>query len=71
MEGLASAIHQRKITFPPGPIVDELEIFEYQYSANGVKYSALSGFHDDCVMALALAYNNISFKAGSGKYSFL
>jgi hypothetical protein len=38
MEGLASAIHQRKIAFPPGPIVDELEIFEYQYTSFGVKY---------------------------------
>ena len=37
MEGLASAIHQRKITFPSGPIVDELEIFEYQYTSYGVK----------------------------------
>ena len=71
MSGLQTAIHQGKIGYPEGIITQELEIFEYQYSANGVKYSAPSGFHDDCVMALALAYNNISFKAGSGKYSFL
>lgn len=70
MEGLASAIHQRKITFPPGPIVDELEIFEYQYTSFGVKYSAPTGFHDDAVMSLALAWQHLQKNVGSGKYSF-
>lgn len=70
MEGLASAIQQRKIQFPEGAITSELEIFEYQYTATGVKYSAPSGFHDDCVMALALAWHHKSIKAGSGRYSF-
>lgn len=70
MEGLASAIQQRKITFPDGPIVQELEVFEYQYTASGVKYSAPSGFHDDCVMSLALAYQHLSRVGVSGKYSF-
>jgi phage FluMu gp28-like protein len=71
MMGLQTAIHQNKISYPEGIITQELEVFEYQYSSNGVKYSAPSGFHDDCVMALALAYNNMNFKTGSGKYSFL
>lgn len=71
MVGLQTAIQQRKITFPKGQIVDELEVFEYQYSATGVKYSAPSGFHDDCVMALALAYQNLSVNTGSGRYSFM
>lgn len=70
MEGLASAIQQRKITFPEGPISQELEVFEYQYSATGVKYSAPQGFHDDCVMALALAWKHLAFNQGSGRYSF-
>lgn len=70
MEGLASAIHQRKITFPPGVIVDELEIFEYQYTSFGVKYSAPQGFHDDCVMGLALAVKQLSQFRGFGEYSF-
>jgi hypothetical protein len=55
MEGLAGAIHRREITYPAGPIVHELEAFQYEYSASGVRYSAPSGVHDDCVMALALA----------------
>ena len=71
MLGLQVAIHQEKLHYPPGMIQEELEIFEYQYSANGVKYSAPSGFHDDCVMALALAWRKLDFKAGTGKYNFI
>jgi hypothetical protein len=55
MEGLAVAIQQREITFPDGPIVAELESFEYQFTRTGVTYSAPEGLHDDCVCALALA----------------
>ncbi|HBT93334.1 MAG TPA: hypothetical protein DEB23_03535 [Chitinophagaceae bacterium] len=70
MEGLAQAIQQGKIGYPEGVIVDELDIFEYQFTANGVRYSAPSGFHDDCVMALALAWQNHNIKRGSGRYAF-
>ncbi len=55
MEGLAVVIQQRTVTFPDGPIVDELEAFEYEYTRTGVRYSAPAGLHDDCVVALALA----------------
>jgi len=70
MEGLASAIQQGRIGFPEGVIVEELDVFEYQFTANGVRYSAPSGFHDDCVMALALAWQNHNIKRGSGRYAF-
>ena len=70
MEGLAQAIQQGKIGYPAGVIVDELDIFEYQFTANGVRYSAPSGFHDDCVMSLALAWQNHNLKRGSGRYAF-
>ena len=56
MEGLAAAIQQRKIGFPEGVITEELNNFEYVYTQTGVRYSAPSGLHDDCVMALALAW---------------
>lgn len=69
MLGLASAIQQRQITYPEGTIVHELESFEYLYTSNGVKYSAPSGLHDDCVMALALCYNGYINNRTSGKYS--
>lgn len=55
MEGLAVAIQREEITFPEGPILNELEMFEYQYTRTGVHYSAPEGVHDDCVCALALA----------------
>jgi phage FluMu gp28-like protein len=71
MEGLATAIQQNKIGFPDGVIVKELEIFEYIFSSHGVRYSAPSGFHDDCVMALALAWSNYNLRRGSGRYSFV
>lgn len=70
MEGLQAAIHQRKITYPEGIIVDELELFEYQFTRTGVKYSAPNGFHDDAVMALALANHHVQMYRNKGKYSF-
>ena len=41
--------------FPDGPIVSELEAFEYSYTRTGVRYGAPPTMHDDCVVALALA----------------
>lgn len=66
MEGLAVAIQNQEVLFPDAPngtlspdhaghIRRELESFEYVYTRTGVQYSAPEGFHDDCVMALALA----------------
>jgi len=55
MEGLAGAIHRREITYPDGPIVHELEAFQYEHAASGVRYAAPAGMHDDPVSALALA----------------
>jgi len=67
--------HQRytkeKYTFPEGVITQELETFEYQYTAHGVRYSAPSGFHDDAVMALALAWYKFNKSKGHGQYSFI
>jgi len=55
MELLASTIHKGEVGFPEGMIKEELEIFEYKFTATGVRYDAPKGFHDDCVNALALA----------------
>lgn len=71
MEGLALAIQSREITFPPGPIKTELELFEYVFTRTGVRYSAPEGYHDDCVMALALAvarWRETLPLAGAGKH---
>jgi hypothetical protein len=51
---LQSSIHQEKIKFTD-TVADELKVFEYTFSNGSVKYSAPNGFHDDMVMALALA----------------
>ena len=59
MEGLAVAIQSRQVGYPDGPIRAELENFEYVYTRTGVRYSAPEGYHDDCVMALALAVEKL------------
>lgn len=55
MEGLASAIQKEAIGFPNGPIVNELESFEYEYTRTGVRYCGQEGMNDDCVCGLGLA----------------
>lgn len=59
MERLASAIQRQAITFPEGAIKQELDTFQYEYTATGVRYEAPEGLHDDCVMALALAVKGL------------
>lgn len=70
IEGLVSAIHQGLIKYPKGIITDELEVFEYKFTSNGVKYSARDGFHDDTVIALALAWKAFVERKNYGKYYF-
>jgi len=60
MEGLAVAIQQHQVGFPEGPLQLELEAFEYQYTATGVRYGAPEGMHDDGVCALALAWRKFA-----------
>jgi hypothetical protein len=55
MEGLAATIQRREVTFPAGWLANELEAFEYEYRAGGVRYSAPAGLTDDGVCALALS----------------
>ena len=66
MEGLALAIQTQSVSYPDGPIVSELDAFSYEYTRTGVRYSAPSGLHDDCVMALALAVHAQTNVAGEG-----
>jgi phage FluMu gp28-like protein len=65
MEGLAVAIQKHEISFPEGIITNELEVFEYEYTRTGVRYSAPSGMHDDTVCALALANEYKPRKVGT------
>ncbi len=66
MEGLAVAIQQRQVAYPDGPIRDELDNFEYEYTRTGVRYSAPQGLHDDCVCALALANRLVTVQPSAG-----
>lgn len=55
MEGLAYAIQNQTMHVYDRTLLNELYAFEYEYTRNGVKYSAPDGLHDDGVCALALA----------------
>jgi hypothetical protein len=70
MLGLQAGIHQKKVRYPDGIIRQELDIMEYKYTSHGVRYSAPTGFHDDTVCALGLAWRKFDFKASTGRYLF-
>ena len=57
VEHLVTKIEKREITYPNIPVLlNELEIYQYELTrAGNVRYNAPDGYHDDCVMALALA----------------
>lgn len=84
MEGLALAFQQRKITIPGDPngvsetipvndprnIQSEAESFEFVHTRTGLRYSAPEGMHDDCVCALALAWDCHRSAVSFGNYSW-
>jgi hypothetical protein len=45
-----------------------MEVFEYRFTSTGVRYTARDGFHDDTIMALALAWKSYVEKRNYGKY---
>jgi hypothetical protein len=57
MQRLITAFQTDQLTLPEdqGWLQAELESFEFEYTASGVRYEAPRGEHDDGVMALALA----------------
>lgn len=55
MQRLIAAFQGGELQIPDGWLIGELESFEFQYTATGVRYEAPAGFHDDGVMALGLA----------------
>jgi phage FluMu gp28-like protein len=71
MEGLAWAIQNKKIGYPDGIIREELDTFEFFYSSSGVKYSAPTGFHDDTVCSLALAWKSYQASRQLGIYTLI
>lgn len=57
IEALAVDIEQGRVHYPEiTELVNELEIFGYEITrAGNVRYGAPEGYHDDCVISLALA----------------
>jgi hypothetical protein len=58
IQGLMLAIERAELRWPAewDVLTDELRRYEYDYSPQGrVSYNAPAGYHDDCVIALALA----------------
>jgi hypothetical protein len=58
VQRLIVAVEQQKVTWPEEwqVLTHEMQRYEYEISPRGhISYSAPVGFHDDCVMALALA----------------
>ena len=73
MEGLATAIQSKSVSFPRNELYGELCEFEYAYTRTGAVYTAPEGYHDDSVMALALAvyHKNVNNHAGNHDFNKL
>ena len=61
---LSVFIENKYISFPNIPaLIDELHSFSYEITPSGkMKYGAPSGFHDDCVMSMAMAVSRLRDK---------
>lgn len=77
IESLILSINNSEISVPSEklfkPLLTELNVFTYEYSVKtrSIKYGAPNGFHDDCVMALALTNHNRKTGKTKGKYSIM
>ena len=77
IEQLVYSINNRELSIPSmklnNHLYSELEVFTYEYSpkSRSVKYGAPSGFHDDCVMSLALAYECKKKHSKYGNYNWM
>lgn len=66
-EGLARAIQDQAVWYPDGVIVSELLAVEYEHTRVGVRYFVPEDLHDDCISALAMAWQGF-FKELPGGY---
>jgi len=66
IENLAIAVERQEVSFPEIPeLLNELSVFTFDQTPGGlIRYSAPEGLHDDCVIALALAYYACHKNAG-------
>jgi PBSX family phage terminase large subunit len=74
IEDLIMGINEGKLVLPDqtlnNDLYNELSQFTYEYSPKSrkVKYGAPNGFHDDCVISLALSFQALKRKVNAGKY---
>jgi hypothetical protein len=61
IENLALHIEQETVSFPEIPeLINELSLYGYEITrAGNITYAAPPGYHDDCVISLALAVSEI------------
>ena len=72
IQHLGFQIETQSVIYPIGSIVlEELQNYQFTRSPTGlIKYEAASGFHDDCVIALALAVWGQRQSGGTGLWVF-
>ena len=66
IDSLSIAVEQGAITLPDEPVLlNELEAFEFTKTPLGnIRYGAPEGLHDDCVIALGLAWYGLTQQQG-------
>lgn len=70
IQRLQGAIENGEIKYPHlDELIKELQYFEYKLERHGVRMEAREGFHDDCVIALALALYAAEQLGGRGYIS--
>ncbi|MCH8512309.1 MAG: terminase family protein [Kiritimatiellae bacterium] len=70
VQRLIVAVEQQRVMWPREweVLTNEMKRFEYVISPSGhISYNAPSGYHDDCVMALALANHGRWEREGAGR----
>lgn len=74
IEDLIMCLNEEKLKLPSpelnGDLYKELSVFTYEYSpkTRKIKYGSPNGFHDDCVISLALSYHSFKKKLTYGSY---
>ena len=77
IEGLAVDLNNVDIKIPSSELFSalqfELSIYEYDYSpkTRTIRYNAPQGFHDDCVMSLAICNHNRKQNKTLGTYHYM
>lgn len=74
IEDLIYASNERTIQLPTSELFpalyQELKVFTFEYNpkTRNVRYEAMTGHHDDCVLSLAICYNTLKQKKTTGSY---